>query len=167
MGRLGRLISALKTTFQSVKTTEAKVNPGAGPAITCDQFQNAGDDAQPLPQDYCVLVPIDGTGRWALVGYLDPEALQRAGPGERRLYARDASGEEVVSHWLKSTGEAALTNANGGLRLLPDGSFNINGVTITPDGRVIDASGVELGTHNHNITSGSSAPGPTAGPNPG
>ena len=88
--------------------------------------------------------------------------------------------------WLKSTGEATTFNSAGSFTLAPDGSitgtnangsftleaggdFAVNGVIIKANGDVtmpnsLVLNGLEIDQHDHEILSGSSAPGPT-GPN--
>jgi len=60
-------------------------------------------------------------------------------------------------------------NGNGSFELQGGGDFLVNGVTIDSSGNVtiptsLTLAGKEIAGHDHNITSGSSAPGPT-GPN--
>jgi hypothetical protein len=76
---------------------------------------------------------------------------------------------DVVAANMYNTGEVDLTNGSGTLNLAPNGTFDINGVTIDASGNMIVPTslilnGRELNLHQHPITSGSSAPGPT-GPN--
>ncbi|MGL4896363.1 MAG: hypothetical protein ACRC47_16205, partial [Shewanella sp.] len=47
---------------------------------------------------------------------------------------RNASGEHYV--WLKGDGTIESTNGAGNITLLPDGTVNINGAIITPDGAI-------------------------------
>lgn len=46
-------------------------------------------------------------------------------------------------------GSTLMQNALGSFRLMTDGSFLINGLTITPDGNIITALGVNLDQHTH------------------
>ncbi|WP_432783735.1 Gp138 family membrane-puncturing spike protein [Pseudomonas corrugata] len=53
-------------------------------------------------------------------------------------------------------GTTLMQNGAGSFQLLADGSFLINGLTITPDGNVITATGVNLNLHIHSgVTPGS------------
>lgn len=53
-------------------------------------------------------------------------------------------------------GTTLMQNGSGMFQLLADGSFLINGLTITPDGNIITAAGVNLNLHIHSgVTPGS------------
>ncbi|WKL65460.1 Gp138 family membrane-puncturing spike protein [Pseudomonas qingdaonensis] len=53
-------------------------------------------------------------------------------------------------------GTTLMQNGAGMFQLLADGSFLINGLTITPDGNIITAAGINLNTHRHSgVTPGS------------
>ena len=65
---------------------------------------------------------------------------------------------------VEANGGIKGSNAAGSFELLPSGDFVINGLTITAAGAIITAGGVNLDTHVHPITGGSSAPGPTGPP---
>jgi hypothetical protein len=67
---------------------------------------------------------------------------------------RNRAGTQFV--WLKNDNTIAMENGAGTFQLLADGSFLINGLTITPDGNIITATGVNLNMHIHNgVTPGS------------
>jgi hypothetical protein len=214
MGRIGQLISFVRALVGETKVSDVKVDRGGGDNRTPQHFSAPGDDAFPLPGDFVAIIDQAGTGRDSAVGYVDPKNLQKATAGDKRIYARDANGDQIVELWLKSDGTATLSNANGSVTLRPDGgtvtttplstfdadadgsiagtngngnfelqaggTFEVNGVTIDPAGNIITpttlsaatvaastsmtAVGKELVGHDHPITGGSSAPGPT-GPN--
>ena len=151
-------------------TSDVKVDPGGGPLITAQHFSDPGDDSHPLPDDYATTVGTLSTGRENAVGYVDPNNQQKAQPGEKRIYARDENGDQVCEIWLKNDGSVRCENANGSFELEVGGDFVISDtVRITPAGKItgvseIEVGGKELNNHDHPITSGSSAPGPT-GPN--
>lgn len=81
---------------------------------------------------------------------------------------------------LSPDGSIKGTNSNGSFELQAGGNFVVNGVTIDTSGNItspatitaptvvgstsLTAAGKEMAGHNHAITGGSSAPGPT-GPN--
>jgi hypothetical protein len=74
----------------------------------------------------------------------------------------------VAEH--KADGSFKATNASGSFELQAGGTFEANGVTISPTGAAVFPNslilnGKEIDGHDHNITGGSSAPGPTAGNN--
>jgi hypothetical protein len=166
---LGRVLSFIRSIRNGAKLSDVKVDPGGGPNVTAEHFSAPGDDAYPLPGDYVVSVAIQRSGGSAIVGYLDPKNDQRAGAGEKRIYARDSEGASIVEMWLKNTGEAVLSNSNGSITLSPNGNIdivgaaisitgssitimgatNVNGATISTGGEVTTASSVALGTHSH------------------
>lgn len=110
---------------------DVKTDPGGGANITAQHFSDPGDDSHPLTTDYAALIDVEGTGREAAVGYLDPINEPKAQPGDKRIYARDAaSGAVVVEVWLQNNGTGTMSNANGSVVLLPDGGS----ITTTPNG---------------------------------
>lgn len=67
---------------------------------------------------------------------------------------RNRAGIQFV--WLKNDNTISMENGAGMFQLLADGSFLINGLTITPDGNIITAAGVNLNLHIHSgVTPGS------------
>lgn len=128
MGRIGQLISFVRATVGTAKTSDVKVDRGGGDNRTAQHFSDPGDDSFPLPGDYPALLDQAGTGRDSAVGWVDPKNLQKSTAGDKRIYARDANGDEIVQLWLKSDGTAELSNANGSVVLRPDGGT----VTTTP-----------------------------------
>ena len=122
MGRIARILSFVRSEINGAKVSDVKSDPGGGPNTTSQHFQPAGDDAHPLPGDYVATSPAAGTGRETAVGYLDPANKQKAGPGEKRLYARDSAGAQVCEVWLKADGSVLIQNETGSTVLNPDGS---------------------------------------------
>lgn len=197
VGFIGRVLSFVRAGRNGLTVSDAEVNKGGGELITAEHYAPAGDDSFPLNTDYVLGISVRQTGRGAVIGYLDPRNAPKAEAGEKRTYARDpASGDVVVEFWQKADGSAILVNENGQIELDPegaidsrnengyatlraDGTYEVNNVTIDPDGNIqtpvtIDAaqsvrspsmvvSGRELAGHDHPITSGSSSG--TTGPN--
>lgn len=130
------------------KVSDTKVDPGGGALREAQHFAPLGDDAHPLAGDYAVAVAVQGS-RLVVVGYVDPKNAQSAQPGERRIYARDASGAEVCSVWLKSDGSIVAQNANGVLTLEAGGDVVGNGARMTTDGDVVTSDGISLRGHSH------------------
>lgn len=174
MGLIGILLDWARRARNGVPYSEGVINPGAGKNATGSHFGPPGDDGQPLPGDYVIAVETHGSGRVVLVGYSDPKNEAKAEPGERRIYARNSDGDPVVDLFLKADGSATLANEKGryelradgstkisndagNIELKADGSVSINGATITADGEIVNASGINLSTHVHGgVTSGSS-----------
>lgn len=168
MGRVTRLLSFVRGAVGGDKVSDVKADPGGGANITAQHFSSPGDDAVPLPGDYVAISAAAGSGRGSAVGYLDPLNEQKAERGEKRIYARDVEGAQVVEVWLKRDGTAIIQNSAGVFTLQPDGEFNINGARITTGGDVITASGVSLDNHPHNqgSDSGGDSEQPTDAPTP-
>ncbi len=193
-GVVGKILSFVRAVREGVKLSDIKTDVGGGEILTAEMSHPSGDDSQPLPDDYVTLVRIRRSGRVIAVGFTETDAEQTAGPGEKRIYSRNVSTrEEMAQVWLKNTGEIRVDNDDGSMTLNPDGSqrfenangyielqedgtVNINGATINPNGDIespttvispsVEADGRELAGHDHAITSGSSAPGPTGPNNP-
>ena len=159
MGELAKLLSFVRRVRRGANVSDAKVDTGGGPNITAEHFSTPGDDSRPLPGDFVLLVQVQQTGRSAAAGYLDPLNEQTAGPGERRLYARDSAGAVVSTIWLKNTGDVLIDNGAGSIELQAGGDVVINNVVITPAGDIstptkittpsIIVNGVEAAAHTH------------------
>lgn len=156
MGRLAKVLSFIRGAGGK---SDTKCDPGGGAIRQAQHAQPPGDDSHPLPGDYAVLVELPQSGRFAAVGYVDPQNEQTAGPGERRIYARAADGARIVALWLKADGSASLSNASGFFTLREDGAVDINGLVIDPSGKATSpvgfdgpsmvADGKELAGHTH------------------
>lgn len=129
MGRLAKLLSFTRIVKNGAKVNDVKVDPGGGPNITAEHFAPIGEDAHPLVGDYVVTNDVNGAGREAVVGYVDPLNNTKAQPGDKRIYARDEDGVVIVEVWLKNDGTAVASNENGSVMLRPDGGT----VTTTPE----------------------------------
>ena len=149
MGGVARILSFVRRVRRGANVSDAKVDTGGGPNVTAENFSTPGDDSHPLPGDFVLLVQVQQTGRSAAAGYLDPLNEQTAGPGERRLYARDSDGAIVSTIWLKSDGSVLAQNAGGYFELQAGGAFIANGATATTDGDVVTSDGVSLRDHTH------------------
>lgn len=131
MGRIGTVLQFVRRTLRGVAVSDTVADPGGGAIVTGHHFAPPGDDAQPLPGDYALLVRSDGSGREQTAGYIDPRNEQTAGPGERRLYSRDPeTGARVAHVWARADGQIDVANALGSIVLQPDGGC----VVTTPSG---------------------------------
>ena len=127
MGRIARLLSFSRSQRGSSMVSDVKCDPGGEPLVTVEHFSDIGDDSYPLRMDYVALSDDRGTGREMSIGYLDPLNEQLSEPGDKRIYARNAtSGVEAVSLWLKNDHTAVLSNPNGSATLASDGSVTIS-----------------------------------------
>lgn len=176
MGRLATVLAIVRTIRNGGNVTDVTANIGGNFNVTELHTSAPGDDSQPLPGDYAALMEVAGSGQGLVVGYMDPLNVGAAGPGEKRIYARDAAGAAVNAVWLRSDGSLGMFNAGGSVVLAASGVVTINGVTIDTSGNIttpgtvdaaaveaasIEAAGLELAGHTHAVTT---APG-TTGPN--
>lgn len=124
---IGRLLSFARRTIDGAPVADAKIDPGGENARTVQHFAPAGDDSHPLPGDTVLAVEAGGSGEAQAVGYIDPVNPGEAGPGEKRLYARDADGNVVAQVWLKNDGELVVESTEGGaqVRVAPDGTVHL------------------------------------------
>lgn len=126
MGKLAKLLSFVRTVRRGANVSDSKVDPGGGENITSEHFAPVGDDSHPLPGDYVVAVDVQRTGVTAAVGYLDPANAQKTQPGGKRIYSRDADGNQVAEVWLKNDGTIIADNGGCTLTLNPDGTATAN-----------------------------------------
>lgn len=172
MGRLSSLVSFVRRTIDGIHTTDVEVDPGGGTNVTGLHASAPGDDAYPLPEDTAIIVPSGGSGRVAVVGYVDTKNEPKAAKGDRRIYSRDGDGVAVAEVWLKADGSIVVTNEQGGsIEMAAGGDVTINGVVIDTNGNVrapgevtakANAASVSLSTHTH-----PDAMGGTGAPTPG
>jgi hypothetical protein len=135
-----------------------RVDTGGGVVATCEQALPPGCDALPLTGDTVILERLPGAGRWAVVGYAGPGDAE---PGDAILVSRPG-GARVA---CLADGSVEVTNAAGSMRMLPDGSVDINGGTIDLTGDYISPLGVRFSTHVHAAPGGTTS-GPTSPPAP-
>ena len=188
MGYIGLVLQYELFTREGLNGSRIVSDVGAGYNLTCDHFSTAGDDSPPLTDDYCFVVESPAKGNYECVGYLDPNTTRKSAQGERRIYSRNADGEQVAEVWLKNNGDVVVDNGSGTMTLQADGTINLNGVIIDPDGNISapgtmdaegtitggavqTAAGVDLDTHPHGPGSysngGGSVGGTSGAPIPG
>jgi hypothetical protein len=163
-----------RTTEDGAHVVNVKADTG-GTTASLDHFAPPGVDALPLPGDAAALSDGAGTGRAQTTGYNDPLNPGRAKPGEVRVYGREPGGGIVNEAWFQGDGTIIVENAEGTIKLEPDGTIDLNGFRIAPNGDVtapgtITASGevsamaatpataVKLSTHLHPTGTGPSGP---------
>lgn len=120
MARVALVISFERVTEDGAHGADLKVDPSSAP-IMVQHFAPAGDDSQPLKDDFALLDEDEDSA----VGYADTRNAGVAGPGEKRIYARASDATVKVHLHLKSDGSAILTNENGQIELKTDGEFHV------------------------------------------
>jgi len=125
------MIARVKRFFRAensvgAKVNEAVVDPGGGANLTAEVFQPAGDDAQPLPTDYAILLEFLRTGSVGVVGYADPLNVHISEEGEKRIYSRDSAGAIKAEVYLKKDGVIEAKNANGTIKIFTDGQIKVS-----------------------------------------
>lgn len=134
----------------SADGVDIKSDRGSRDNVTAQHFTAAGVDSRPIATDYVALSEAAGSGRQTAVGYLDKNNAPKAKPGEFRTYARDESGSIVSEVWQKSDGSVEISNKSGGsIKMLADGSIDLNGFTISKTGQATDSNGISLHGHKH------------------
>lgn len=105
---MGRIAKVLQTE-DLLETVEIY----SGANVTAKAYGASGDDAPPLENDRVLLVPIEGTGNYAVAGVLGKS--QGAKPGERILYSRDKDGNVRAVVHLMNDGSVSVVckNENG------------------------------------------------------
>lgn len=144
-GLIGLLLSFTRSILPGgARVSDAKIDPGGGANTTAQHFSTPGDDSVPLPGDYVLAMPGQRAGTSNVVGYLEPKTEPVAGPGEKRIYARDALGAVVVEIHLKSSGEAIIFNSAVSMTLKSSGEATVSNssasMTLSPAGSVKGAN---------------------------
>lgn len=158
MGRIGKI---LNTVFGLRGVREVRADIGGKNIRSCPQFQPANEDSVPLRDDYAVILPIKTVAHDPVVGYVDVKNHTDAspvGPGEKRIYSRDANGNIVAEAFFQADGTLYIQSDNGitvdssnGVvingTVTVDGDLAITG-DITADGDIV-AGTVSLKLHTH------------------
>lgn len=150
MGRIARVIENIGN--------RVNMNLGGFFNNECDKVQPSGDDSRPLAQDDGYSQQWGDAGRFVVLGYFDYDN-KIAKPGEKRIYGRDSNGtvtshvylmndgtikieNDSVSYTLNPDGSTIETNGSGTKTMATDGTVNINGFIINPDGSASSPVGV-------------------------
>jgi hypothetical protein len=112
VARVAKVISYTRDTDERGNVAEVKCDLG-GNTVTAEHYAPPGDDAYPLPGDFVLLVPGDGTGNWLAQGFMDPQLAGEAAAGERIIYSRSAPGVMAAKLHLKADGTVEISNAAG------------------------------------------------------
>lgn len=109
---MGRIAKVLQTE-DLLETVEIY----SGANVTAKAYGASGDDAPPLENDRVLLVPIEGTGNYAVAGVLGKS--QGAKPGERILYSRDKDGNvRTVIHLMNDGSVSVVCKDKNGEELI-------------------------------------------------
>jgi len=136
MGILGKIIDSTKALV------------GGGRKVQYTNF-SAGCATEPIEGDTALLMRPQG-GSFAVTGFADPKA-PKLNPGESMIYSRSQEGGVMAWAIVSPDGAAEVSNGTGSIRLLPDGSVDINGVTIDLAGN-LTATTVKEGITNITLT---------------
>lgn len=156
---MGRITQVLSAIGELVKATV-----GGDDINEMEHLQGLGDDSKPLKDDYGMAFRTSQSGRYSHFGCYDHDN-KITQPGERRIYGRNSDGEVVNSVYLKGDGEiqtgndncsvtqkadgtVITTNGAGSISLLADGTIDLNGLTITPGGKLF-VGGEAYELHGH------------------
>lgn len=170
MSRVAEVLASERVVEEGAHGVDVKCDPG-GDTLTAPHFADPGDDSQPLPGDFVALETSSGSGLEQATGYADVKNEGKAQPGEKRIYARDASGAVMVELWLRGDGSLVIDNGSGKVELAAGGDVTINGVVIDASGNVkapgevtamATGPGVKLSKHKH-----PTGVGPSSEPIPG
>jgi hypothetical protein len=89
----------------------------------------------------------------AIEGFKNDGMRMRNKAGDQFVWLKGdgtiSADNSKVKFDLLPDGSALMQNAIGSFQLMTDGSFVINGLTITPDGNLITALGVNVNQHTH------------------
>ncbi len=125
MAIISRILDTIRRVRYGANVTDVKVNKGSSITISAENYASAGDDANPLPNDYAILSEIPRIGTYASHGFIDPKNANITNPGEKRIYARDSSGTIKATIYLKNDGEIVIENDNVTATLSALGGFNV------------------------------------------
>lgn len=171
-GLIAKILNFVSVRRNNANINDVTIKSGGGVNMTAEHFGGAGSDAQPTVKDYAYLAMNSGTGRHVVIGYLDPVNEGQAKAGERGILGRNPSDNTILCRvFVRNDGSIEIDNDNGGFLLMPNGTVNINGVTIDVNGNItspanitaqnsvtaqniigmasVSASGKEMSNHTH------------------
>jgi hypothetical protein len=116
-------------------------------------FNNAGIESHPFPGDFALTVPVTSTGEHAAVGFISPNNEITA-QGDTVLYSRSDATTVAARVAARSNGSVTIANGVGQITLLSNGTIDLNGVQVAPDGTITTAAGLQLDVHRHALVGG-------------
>lgn len=95
MGMIATVKEFLRETVEGAFIPSVKVDTGGEDTLIAAHGTPPGVDAVPLDNDYVLLAKGAGTGRYVIVGYIDPVNEGTAVKGAWRAYARNPEDGSV------------------------------------------------------------------------
>jgi hypothetical protein len=126
MGLIALVLNLARKLQGFAQVDDVKTDIGSQTTITAEHYSAPGDDSNPLPQDYCALVDLPRVNGYCSVGYLDPKNANISAPGEKRIYARDSSGNVVSDIHLKNDGSVVIDNGTVSMSMDATGLFRVD-----------------------------------------
>lgn len=122
-GRIGKVLDHnIKNIIEIITETRKGFNQKAV------LYNSSGEDSPPIKNDKIILVKVDGTGKYIVIGTLT--LSQGAKPGEKIFFARSESGE--IKSKLSMLGDGSI-ELSGKVKTI-DGYFECTG-EVTPTGK--------------------------------
>jgi hypothetical protein len=117
LGRIGKVINHnINDIIEIIAETRKGFNQKAV------LYNSSGDDSPPIKNDKIVLVKVDGTGKYIVIGTVTPS--QGAKPGEKIFFSRSESGD--IKSKLSMLGDGLVTwEAEKNFRLKTKESINL------------------------------------------
>jgi hypothetical protein len=117
VGVIGRIIKQEIDKFVNLVVEIRK-----GFNIPAFLYNTSGDDSVPCKEDRVVVLKVDGTGNYVVLGVLNKS--QKAKPGEKILFARDADGEIVSTISMLNDGSLNI-ETKGDINQKSEGKMNV------------------------------------------
>ena len=117
---------------------------------TVELMNHTGEDNNPPINSRVIIVDIGQAFKIAIAS--DDIIAPVTDPGEKRIYSTDVNNTTwKASIHLFDDGRIRIDNNTsvGYCELLPDGTWDFNGATITLDGDVITKNGISIDNHTH------------------
>ncbi len=127
-GVIATVLSTERKKRNGAQVTDVKSDSGGEHILTPEHFSPAGDDSLPLPGDSLGGIPVQGSGRSIVSGYVDPINPGVAKPGEVRRYSRDDEGTVQATFHLRKDGSVEVQSVVGFASMVLGKDGSITGV---------------------------------------
>jgi hypothetical protein len=104
-------------------------------------YNTSGDDSVPCKNDRVVVLKVDGTGNYVVLGVLNKS--QKAKPGEKIFFARNADGEIVATVSMLNDGSLNI-ETKGDINQNSEGKMNVKikgDITVETEGALNQKAG--------------------------